>query len=123
MIPFGIFGIVSDQLYLKALKSGELAYLKSAKYLFPFDREILVSEALLLIRNKIDDKPLVYKTLKDALYYDPYSAEMLGMYVQYAAIFGNRNEATIAYNTMKKIVPNSNSFKQLKQIRDTTKGF
>lgn len=99
-----------------------MAYIKSARYLFPFEKEILVSEALILIRNKINGKA-VYLNLKEALEYDPYSAEMLGMYTQYAAIFGNKNEATIAYNTMKKIVPNSNSFKQLQQIRDTTKGF
>lgn len=119
MIPIGILGMVSDQLYLHGLKTGELGYIKSAKYLFPFEKDILVSEALLLIRNKINNKN-VYFELKEALKYDPYSAEMLGMYTQYAAIYGNKNDAVIAFNTMKKIAQNSNSFKQLQIVM---KGF
>lgn len=96
-----------------------MAYVKSAKFLFWFDKDIAVSEALLLIRNNVTNKQ-TYFLLKEALVYDPYSAEMLGMYVQYANIYGNKNEAIIAFNTMKKIVPNSNSFKKLQAIM---KGF
>lgn len=97
-----------------------MAYAKSARYLFPFDKEILVGEALATVRNSQNVNNYTYMLLKEALIYDPYSAEILGMYTQYAEIFKNRNEAILAFNTMKKIVPNSNSFKQLQTIM---KGF
>lgn len=109
-------------MYLYGLKTGDLAYVKSARYLFPYEKDIAVNEALLLIRNNIVDKK-TYLVIKEALKYDPYSAELLSIYTQYAAIYGNRNEAVMAFNTMKKIVPNSNSFKMLQQIRDNSKGF
>lgn len=82
----------------------------------------MVSEALFLIRNKIVNE-YTYKTLKEALIYDPYSVEMLGMYVQYANIYKNRNEALIAFNKLKIIAHNSNILKELEKIRANTKGF
>lgn len=108
-------GLFGDQIYLQGIKEPEIAYIRLSKSLFPFDRELLVSEGLIYSRNKVIDKK-VYLALKDALYYDPYSAELLSMYVQYANIFGNKNEALIAFNQLQQIVPNAKFLKELKQI-------
>lgn len=74
--------------------------------LFPFDKEILVSEALFLIRNKIVNE-YVYRMIQEALYYDPYSVEILGMHIQYAEHFKNKNEAKKSFKLLKQISPNS----------------
>lgn len=102
----------ADQIYLKGLKEGEIAYFKLSKDIFPFDKEIIVAEALTFIRNKIVNEK-VNLSLKEALKYDPYSAEMLGMYVQYANHFGNKKEANSSFVLLKKISPNSNAVKEL----------
>lgn len=69
----------------------------------------------MLIRNRIIDKQ-TYEALKQALYYDPYSIEMLGMYVQYANIYGTKIETIMAYNTLKQIGSNTNNYKELKKL-------
>lgn len=106
---------------MQGAKEGDLAYIKAAKLVFPFDKELLVSEALVSIRNKIvNDK--IYFVLKEALKYDPYSVEILVMYIQYALINNNINEARIEYQKLKQISPNSNSFKELEKALKA-KGF
>lgn len=99
-----------------------MAYIKVARTIFHFDREFLISEAIFLIRNNIVNE-YSYITLKEALKYDPYSVEMLGMYAQYAMIYKNGNEALISFNKLKMIAPNSNIVKELEKIRANTKGF
>ncbi len=98
-----------------------MAYIKSASFLFPFDKEILVAEALLLIRGKNTDIR-IYKIIEEALVYDPYSIEMLSMYVQFENAYGNKNKARLIFNLLKQIGINTNTFKELKKL-DTMKGF
>lgn len=89
-----------------------------ARYLFPFEREILIGPAQFYFRGKIinDNSLAVYK---DALSYDPYSVQFLGIYIQLEYNYGNKNEAMLAYKKLKAIAPNSNV---LKRINETTKG-
>jgi hypothetical protein len=112
MVPFGITGIIADQAYLKGYKTGQMIYAAFAKFLFPFEREILVAQALWKIRNKIFDDE-TYILLKDALKYDPYSAEMLLIYVQYEHNLHNKNEEQIAFNKLKRISPHHPMMKEL----------
>lgn len=114
-------GIIGDHIYLKALQDHELSYFKLSKYFFPFDKEILVSEGLMLIRNKINNET-TYKALKDALRYDPYSIEMLSMQVQFENAYGDKNKAKQMFNLLKQIGSNTNTFKELKKL-ETMKGF
>lgn len=99
----------------------ELSYFRLSKQLFPFDKDIIVSEALSLVRSGIHTEH-TFKALKEALKYDPYSIEMLGMYIQFENAYGNKEEAKKAFNRLKQIGINTNIFKQLKQL-DTMKGF
>ena len=115
MLPFGITGLFADQIYLLGLHEREISYFKLARKIFPFDKEIITSEALSYTRNLILDKRVV-EVLKEALIYDPYSAEMLAAYVQYANIYGNKNEALKYFGKLKKISPNSNMTKSLEKI-------
>lgn len=103
------------------MQQGEFAYFRLAKYFFPFDKEILVSEALSLIRSKIHNE-ITYRALKEALKYDPYSIEMLGMYIQFENAYGDKEQAKKNFQLLKKIGLNTNTFKQLKQL-PTMKGF
>ncbi len=102
-------------MYLKGLKDNDISYFRAAKFIFPFEKDILVGEALVYLRSKIVGEQ-VYSSLKDALVYDPYSAEMLGMYIQYANYYGNKNEAKLAYKKLERIAPNSNVLKELRKI-------
>lgn len=104
-----------DQIYLLGLREGEISYFRLAIKIYPFDKEIVTSEALVLIRNKIVEEK-TYLALQKALKYDPYSVEMLGMYIQYAAMIGNKNEASISFKILEKIAINSNVLKELKRI-------
>ena len=103
------------------MQYGELSYFKLAKYFFPFDKEIVVAEATALVRNKVFNE-YTHKALEDAMRYDPYSIELLGIYVQFENSYGNKNKARILFNRMKKIGSNTNSFKELQRL-DTMKGF
>lgn len=118
LIPMGILGLVSDQFYLKALKENDLFRLEVAKEIFPFERDILIGPAQFYFRNQIvDNKTLDH--MRQALYYDPYSVQFLGAYIQLEYLNHNKNEALIAKRRLEKIAPNSNV---LKKINDLTKG-
>lgn len=116
--------LIGDQIYLLGLKENELAYFKLSKRIFPFDKEIITGQALTLIRNRIINEQ-VYFALKDALKYDPYSVEMLGMYIQYANMTRNKNEASMSFKKLQKIAPNSNVLKELEKLnyKEILKGF
>ena len=114
MIPFAILSINADQLYIKALKQHDLNYLKLAGELFPFDKELATAYAFSLIRSKIINDQ-VYYVLKDALRYDPYSVEMLGMYIQYENIYGKKDEVPKLMKLLIKISPNSKVTNELKK--------
>ena len=100
-----MMGIFADQIYLKGLQDNEITYFKLSRTIFPYDKEIITSEALSYIRNKIVNEK-VYPVLKEALKNDPYSVEMLGMYVQYAKALNDPKEAEISYSKLKQISPN-----------------
>lgn len=102
---------MADQFYLKALK-GNLEYFRIAKYLFPFEKEILIGEAEAYIKYQIVS-PEGMLVLKDALKYDPYSPQKLSLYMQYSNLFGNKNEVIMTKQKLNKIVPNSNMMKIL----------
>ena len=116
MVPFGILGIVGDQFYLKGLKTGNIEYFKFASILFPYEKELAIGyvEAKLKVQ-------LLDKDIKEALKYDPYSVQLLGMYAQYENYFGNKNDARIALKQLEKISPNSNMLKEIKKVNP--KGF
>lgn len=114
MVPFGILGITADQFYLNGVKTRNLFDLKISKAVFPFDRELLVSEALFLIRNQIFINE-TFGILKEALKYDPNSVEILNIYVQYEYNYGNKQIALITLSKIKKIAPNNNIIKQLEK--------
>ena len=114
----GIFGIIGDQVYLKGIQQGNLLKLEVARYLFPFEREILIGPAQLYFRNKLATKETL-NIYKDVLTYDPYSVQFLGVYIQLEYHYGNKNEALTAYKKLKLIAPNSNV---LKRINETMKG-
>ena len=118
MIPMGIFGLIGDQIYLIGLKEQNFIKLDVARYFFPFEREILIGPAQLYFQNKILDNWSLYY-YKEALKYDPYSAQFLGVYIQLLYLTGNKNEASISKQKLKQIAPNSNV---LKQINETMKG-
>jgi hypothetical protein len=88
-----------------------------ATYFFPFEREILIGPAQFYFREKIANANSV-SVYKDALKYDPYSIQFLGVAIQLDYIYGNKNEALIGKQKLQKIGPNS---KVLKQIN--AKGF
>ena len=118
MLPMGLFGILADQVYLKAIQQGNFVKLEVASYLFPFEREILIGPAQLQFRQKTIDTNSV-ALYKEILTYDPYSVQFLGVYVQLEYLYGNKNEAKLAYKKLKLIAPNSNV---LKRINETMKG-
>lgn len=115
MVPFAITGIVADQIYLKGVHNLNLTEIRAAKIVFPFEKEILVAEALFTIRNKNFTND-AYLVLKDALNYDPYSAEILGIYIQYEYHLGNKQIALMNLNKLEKITPNNPIIIQLKDI-------
>lgn len=112
---FGLLGIACDQIYLKGLQDRNLDYFKLARYYYPFDKELIVTRALTLIRSQVVDK-ITYDALKDALSYDPYSIEMLGMYIQYANVYGSKEDTIKSYKLLKQIGLNSNNLKQLNSL-------
>lgn len=93
-------------------------YLNVSKTLFPFERDILVGPAQFFYKYKIANKEAI-EVYKDALKYDPYSVQFLGVYSQLEFLIGNKNEALIAKQTLEKIAPNSNA---TKRINDMMKG-
>lgn len=97
------------------MKEGELTYFKLSRDFFPFEKEILVSEALYSIRSKLVTER-VYLALKDALKYDPYSIEMLGMYIQYANKYNDKKDALLSYQRLQKIAPDGTTIKKLAGI-------
>lgn len=97
------------------LQQKELSYFKLARYFFPFDKEIAVSDAIVSIRSRINTKD-TYQALKKALKYDPYSIEMLSMYIQFANIYGSKSETRDSYLILKQIGPNTNNFKELTKL-------
>jgi hypothetical protein len=114
----GLFGILGDWVYLKGIQQGNFVKLEVARYLFPFEREILIGPAQLQFRQQtIDTNSLAL--YKEILTYDPYSVQFLGVYVQLEYLYGNKNEAKLAYKKLKLIAPNSNV---LKRINETMKG-
>ena len=118
MVPMGLFGILGDWVYLKGIQQGNLVKLEVARYLFPFEREILIGPGQLQFRQQtIDTNSLAL--YKEILTYDPYSVQFLGVYVQLEYLYGNKNEAKMAYQKLKLIAPNSNV---LKRINETMKG-
>ena len=89
--------------------------LEVAHYFFPFEREILIGPAQFYFREKlIDDRSLFL--YKEALSYDPYSAQFLGVYIQLEYLTGNKNEALIAMQKLKRIAPNSNVLKRINEL-------
>ena len=117
-IPFSILGIAADQIYLKGLTQRNLIKLEAARLIFPYEREINIGPAQLnFINRKIDQNAL--QTYKDALYYDSYSIQFLGVVTQIEFLIGNKNEALIYKQKLEKIGPNSNI---LKTINEFTKG-
>lgn len=105
-------------MYLKGLLERDISKLELAKTLFPFEREILIGPAQLHHGLKfIDDNTLGY--YKEALKYDPYSIQFLGVYIQLGYALGNKNEALMNKQKLKMIGPNSNV---LRHINVTMKG-
>lgn len=84
-----------------------------ASYLFPFDRDLAVTEAELYLRNKVVNEG-VFETIKRGLVFDPYSARYLAFGVQYSVLYKKNDEARFYYEKLKKIVPNSSIVKTLK---------
>ena len=111
-------GLAADQFYLKGLKESDLIKLEVARHIFPFEREILIGPAQFYFREKIADANSI-AVYKNALSYDPYSVQFLGVYTQLEYLYGNKNEALVAYRKLKLIAPNSNV---LKRINETMKG-
>lgn len=110
--------MIGDQLYLKGLYNRDLLKLEVATYFFPFDKDILIGPAqYYFIERTINDKALA--AYKDAVYYDPYSVQFLGVHAQIQYLAGNKNEALIAKQKLQQIAPNSNI---LKRINEITKG-
>ncbi len=107
MLPMGIWGYQADQNYLLGLRTGNVIYFSEALKQFPYERAIVTGLAELRITQQIYDKD-TYLITKSALGYDPYSARLLGMHMQFEYVFGNKNEAFVAYNKLKMIAPNSN---------------
>lgn len=119
MIPVAILGFVGDQIYLKGIKSKDLIQLYIASTIFPFEREILIGPAQLYYSSRIIDNNTL-AILRNALIYDPYSIQFLGTVIQLEYLSGNKNEALILKQKLKKIAPNSNA---LKRINEIMKGF
>lgn len=86
--------------------------------MFPFEREILLGPAQFYFREKIVNynSHLAYK---EALKFDPYSIQFLGVVAQLDYLYGNKNEALINKQKLKMIAPNSNV---MKRINETLKG-
>lgn len=82
------------------MKSFKLAY----KW-FPFERNILIGEADFYSKVQIINKQS-YDAVKKALYYDPYSPQLLGLEFQYAFIFGENETVYNSFQLLKKIAPN-----------------
>lgn len=113
MVPTGFFGILADQFYLNSLSSNNYRHSIVAGALFPFDRDILLAEPELYLRNKIVNEG-VLDTINFGLKYDPYSARYLALATQYNLIFNKKNEASLNYEKLKKVVPNSSLVKAFK---------
>lgn len=103
---------------MAGLKERNLLKLEVARYFFPFEREILIGPAQFYFREKIVDERALF-LFKEALVYDPYSVQFLGVYIQLEFLYGNKNEALISKQKLKLIAPNSNV---LKRINETMKG-
>ncbi len=108
----GLLGIWGDQLYLQGLKQNNFLKFQVASYIFPFEREILIGPAQFYFRNKLAD----LKIYKEAIDYDPYSVQFLGVYTQLEYLAGNKNEAIIAKRKLERIAPNANVLKQIKEL-------
>lgn len=104
--------MIGDQLYLKGLKKNNLDLITKASQIFPFDRDLLVGPAQYYFKNRLIDNNAIH-IYKDALKYDPYSVQFLGVYGQLEFLYGNKNKALIVKNTLDKIAPNSNAYKRI----------
>ena len=113
LIPTGLMVIVGDQIYLKGIYQKDLVKLETAKFLFPFEREILISPAQFYFREKV----LNYIAYKEALRYDPYSVQFLGVIIQLDYLYGNKNEALINKQKLQRIAPNSNVLKRINDMK------
>lgn len=112
MTPIGLSGIIADYLFLQGLKTNDLYYFRLAKTLFPFEREILIAEAQTYIKFKIiNEKSLA--SVDEALKYDPYSASLLSISIQYNAAIGDKNKAVINFYKLQRISPNAPIIQEL----------
>lgn len=105
MAPFGILGIVGDQFYLKGIHNKDLLALTIAKNIFPFEREILIGPAHLYLNSQIVTLE-AKNEVEFALKYDPYSVQLLGVYIQYAIAFKDIKYREFL-SRLKLISPNS----------------
>lgn len=85
---------------------------------FPFEREILIGPAQFSFMNQIATVEAL-ELYREAIKYDPYSIQFLGVVTQMEFLINNRNEAKIHKQKLEKIGPNS---KILKKINEYTKG-
>ncbi len=105
-------GLIADQYYLTALKQNNIEYIRTAKTLFPFERSLLIGEAETYINNKVVSIESL-ESVKEALIYDPYSARLLSIQMQYAFIFKDNSLAVSSFYKLKELFPNMPIVKQL----------
>lgn len=95
----GTLAGVADQFYLNGLMTHDAKYSRVAAKIFPFEKNILTGESEILVLNGIVNKE-TYRALKQAVYYDPYSARFLNLKMQCAFLM---NDDFTGYITLAKI--------------------
>lgn len=94
-----ILGGVADQFYLNGVVTHNVKAIQMAANIFPFEKNFLTGEAETLVFNEIVDKE-TYRALKQAIFYDPYSARFLNLFMQCAFLM--KDDFT-GYITLAKI--------------------
>jgi hypothetical protein len=107
-----VLGLISDQLYLEGVLKQDLSKFNLALKLFPLDKDILVGPAQLYAAHKTISVE-AFKSVNEALKYDPYSPQFLNLQLQYAIIYKDEILANLAFRKLQKIAPSLPIIKEL----------
>ena len=77
---------------------------KIAKDIFPFDKDLLTGEVNFYIRFGVVNTNS-YEAFKEATFYDPYAANLLGAQMQQAFLLNDNNNAVALFYKLREMFP------------------
>lgn len=104
MLPMSILGFIGDQQYLAGIKQSNIENFKIAKDIFPFDKDFLTGEVNFYIKFGIVNTAS-YEAFKEATFYDPYAANLLGVQMQQAFLLEDNDNAVALFYKLREMFP------------------